>query len=183
MCWRRAALPVGRPAVSKHLRVLSEVGLVRCRVDGRRLGGDDPAHHQRGRPAQKGQRALRVAEVRVAATRAQHREPGGQLGGERADVQCTGTVLDVDGGALEAPERLTLQQASVIGPVFWDRALLALEAKATVRYECTKFCEPVDRALYGSLADAFAARKGKPGINHPTTPNARCEARWPTGST
>ena len=29
-------LPVGRPAVSKHLRVLSEVGLVRCRAEGRR---------------------------------------------------------------------------------------------------------------------------------------------------
>jgi hypothetical protein len=28
------------------------------------------------------------------------------------------------------PERLTLQQASVIGPVFWDRALLALDTKS-----------------------------------------------------
>jgi DNA-binding transcriptional ArsR family regulator len=30
-----AALSMSQPQVSKHLRVLSEVGLVRCRVDGR----------------------------------------------------------------------------------------------------------------------------------------------------
>jgi DNA-binding transcriptional ArsR family regulator len=30
------ALSMSQPQVSKHLRVLSEVGLVRCRVDGRR---------------------------------------------------------------------------------------------------------------------------------------------------
>jgi DNA-binding transcriptional ArsR family regulator len=29
-------LPMSQPQVSKHLRVLSEAGLVRCRVDGRR---------------------------------------------------------------------------------------------------------------------------------------------------
>jgi DNA-binding transcriptional ArsR family regulator len=29
-------LPLTQPQVSKHLRVLSEVGLVRCRADGRR---------------------------------------------------------------------------------------------------------------------------------------------------
>lgn len=29
-------LPLSQPQVSKHLRVLSEVGLVRCRADGRR---------------------------------------------------------------------------------------------------------------------------------------------------
>ena len=29
-------LPMSQPQVSKHLRVLSDVGLVRCRVDGRR---------------------------------------------------------------------------------------------------------------------------------------------------
>jgi DNA-binding transcriptional ArsR family regulator len=29
-------LPMSQPQVSKHLRVLSEVGLVRCRADGRR---------------------------------------------------------------------------------------------------------------------------------------------------
>ena len=31
-----AGLPMSQPQVSKHLRVLSEVGLVRCRADGRR---------------------------------------------------------------------------------------------------------------------------------------------------
>jgi DNA-binding transcriptional ArsR family regulator len=30
------ALPLSQPQVSKHLRVLSEVGLVSCRADGRR---------------------------------------------------------------------------------------------------------------------------------------------------
>jgi DNA-binding transcriptional ArsR family regulator len=38
-------LPMSQPQVSKHLRVLSEVGLVRCRADGRRrLYRLDPAH-------------------------------------------------------------------------------------------------------------------------------------------
>lgn len=37
-------LPLSQPQVSKHLRVLSEVGLVRCRPDGRRrLYSLDPA--------------------------------------------------------------------------------------------------------------------------------------------
>lgn len=31
-----AALPVSQPAVSQHLRVLREAGLVRCRMQGRR---------------------------------------------------------------------------------------------------------------------------------------------------
>jgi DNA-binding transcriptional ArsR family regulator len=31
-----ADLPLSQPQVSKHLRVLSEVGLVRCRAEGRR---------------------------------------------------------------------------------------------------------------------------------------------------
>ncbi|HET7338449.1 MAG TPA: metalloregulator ArsR/SmtB family transcription factor [Candidatus Dormibacteraeota bacterium] len=31
-----ARLPMSQPQVSKHLRVLTEVGLVRCRADGRR---------------------------------------------------------------------------------------------------------------------------------------------------
>ena len=31
-----ADLPMAQPQVSKHLRVLSEVGLVRCRAEGRR---------------------------------------------------------------------------------------------------------------------------------------------------
>jgi hypothetical protein len=39
-------------------------------------------------------------------------------------------VLQARLDGLPAPERLTLQQASVIGPVFWDRALIALDAKA-----------------------------------------------------
>jgi DNA-binding transcriptional ArsR family regulator len=38
-------LSMSQPQVSKHLRVLSEVGLVRCRADGRRrLYRLDPAH-------------------------------------------------------------------------------------------------------------------------------------------
>ena len=38
-------LSMSQPQVSKHLRVLSEVGLVRCRVDGRRrLYRLEPAH-------------------------------------------------------------------------------------------------------------------------------------------
>jgi DNA-binding transcriptional ArsR family regulator len=38
-------LSISQPQVSKHLRVLSEVGLVRCRVDGRRrLYRLEPAH-------------------------------------------------------------------------------------------------------------------------------------------
>ena len=39
-------------------------------------------------------------------------------------------VLQARLDGLPAPERLTLQQASIIGPVFWDRALIALDAKA-----------------------------------------------------
>lgn len=40
-------LSMSQPQVSKHLRVLSEVGLVRCRVDGRRrLYRLEPAHLQ-----------------------------------------------------------------------------------------------------------------------------------------
>jgi class 3 adenylate cyclase len=39
-------------------------------------------------------------------------------------------VLQARLDSLPAPERLTLQQASVIGAVFWDRALIALDAKA-----------------------------------------------------
>jgi DNA-binding transcriptional ArsR family regulator len=39
-----AGLPMSQPQVSKHLRVLSEVGLVRCRADGRhRLYRLEPA--------------------------------------------------------------------------------------------------------------------------------------------
>ena len=38
-------LSISQPQVSKHLRVLSEVGLVRCRAEGRRrLYRLDPAH-------------------------------------------------------------------------------------------------------------------------------------------
>jgi DNA-binding transcriptional ArsR family regulator len=38
-------LPLSQPQVSKHLRVLSEVGLVTCRADGRRrLYRLEPAH-------------------------------------------------------------------------------------------------------------------------------------------
>ena len=38
-------LPLSQPQVSKHLRVLSEVGLVRCRADGRRrLYSLEPGH-------------------------------------------------------------------------------------------------------------------------------------------
>jgi class 3 adenylate cyclase len=40
-------------------------------------------------------------------------------------------VLQARLDGLPAPERLTLQQASVIGPVFWDRALVALDTKAS----------------------------------------------------
>jgi len=39
-------------------------------------------------------------------------------------------VLQARLDGLPAPERVTLQQASVIGPVFWDRALIALDARA-----------------------------------------------------
>jgi DNA-binding transcriptional ArsR family regulator len=40
-------LSMSQPQVSKHLRVLSEVGLVRCRADGRhRLYSLEPAHLQ-----------------------------------------------------------------------------------------------------------------------------------------
>jgi DNA-binding transcriptional ArsR family regulator len=39
------ALSISQPQVSKHLRVLSEVGLVRCRADGRRrMYRLDPEH-------------------------------------------------------------------------------------------------------------------------------------------
>src|SRR3954469_8926574 len=39
-----ARFPVSRPAISRHLRVLREAGLVRCRTDGRRrLYALDPA--------------------------------------------------------------------------------------------------------------------------------------------
>jgi AraC-like DNA-binding protein len=39
-------------------------------------------------------------------------------------------VLQARLDSLPTPERWTLQQASVIGPVFWDRALIALDSKA-----------------------------------------------------
>jgi class 3 adenylate cyclase len=39
-------------------------------------------------------------------------------------------VLQARLDSLPAPERLTLQEASVIGPVFWERALIALDKKA-----------------------------------------------------
>ena len=39
-------------------------------------------------------------------------------------------VLQARLDSLPPPERLTLQQASIIGPVFWDRALIALDDKA-----------------------------------------------------
>jgi hypothetical protein len=39
-------------------------------------------------------------------------------------------VLQARLDSLPAPERLTLQEASIIGPVFWDRALIALDDKA-----------------------------------------------------
>jgi len=39
-------------------------------------------------------------------------------------------VLQARLDSLPPPERLTLQQASIIGPVFWDRALMALDTKA-----------------------------------------------------
>jgi tetratricopeptide (TPR) repeat protein len=47
----------------------------------------------------------------------------------RVPTTLTG-VLQARLDGLPAPERLTLQQASVIGPVFWDRALVALDTKA-----------------------------------------------------
>ena len=39
-------------------------------------------------------------------------------------------VLQARLDSLPAPERLTLQEASVIGPVFWDRALVAIDERA-----------------------------------------------------
>jgi hypothetical protein len=47
----------------------------------------------------------------------------------RVPTTLTG-VLQARLDGLPAPERLTLQQASVIGPVFWDRALAALDTKS-----------------------------------------------------
>ena len=47
----------------------------------------------------------------------------------RVPATLTG-VLQARLDALPAPERLTLQQASIIGPVFWDRALFALDTRA-----------------------------------------------------
>ena len=47
----------------------------------------------------------------------------------RVPTTLTG-VLQARLDSLPAPERLTLQQASVIGPVFWDRALVALDTRA-----------------------------------------------------
>jgi predicted ATPase/class 3 adenylate cyclase len=47
----------------------------------------------------------------------------------RVPATLTG-VLQARLDGLPAPERLTLQQASVIGSVFWDRALLALDEQA-----------------------------------------------------
>ena len=40
-------LPMSQPQISKHLRVLSKVGLVKCRAEGRRrLYSLEPAHFQ-----------------------------------------------------------------------------------------------------------------------------------------
>ena len=48
----------------------------------------------------------------------------------RVPATLTG-VLQARLDGLPAPERLTLQQASVIGSVFWDRALMALDEQAS----------------------------------------------------
>ncbi len=65
-------------------------------------------------------------------------------------------VLQARLDGLPAPERLALQEASVIGPVFWDRALLALDGQAAqllpalVRRE---LAQPRDAVAAGIDAD------------------------------
>ncbi|MEJ6005941.1 adenylate/guanylate cyclase domain-containing protein [Paucibacter sp. AS339] len=54
-----------------------------------------------------------------------------RLQASKVPVTLTG-VLQARLDSLPAPERLTLQGASVIGSVFWDRALLALDAQTEV---------------------------------------------------
>ncbi len=53
----------------------------------------------------------------------------GKLPAAKLPTTLTG-VLQARLDALPRPERLALQQASVIGPVFWDRALAALDQAA-----------------------------------------------------
>ena len=52
-----------------------------------------------------------------------------RLGGAQVPATLTG-VLQARLDALAAAERMALQQASVIGPLFWDRVLAALDARA-----------------------------------------------------
>ncbi|WP_164884960.1 ATP-binding protein [Rubrivivax rivuli] len=52
-----------------------------------------------------------------------------RLVASKVPVTLTG-VLQARLDGLPAAERLTLQEASVIGPLFWDRALIALDARA-----------------------------------------------------
>ena len=72
----------------------------------------------------------------------------------RLPATLTG-VLQTRLDGLPAAERLALQQASVIGPVFWDRALAALDAQAAAALP-----ELVRRELVlarpGSAVDGFA---------------------------
>ncbi len=53
----------------------------------------------------------------------------GQASSDRGAATLTG-VLQARLDGLPPQEKLTLQQASVIGPVFWDQALIALDAHA-----------------------------------------------------
>jgi tetratricopeptide (TPR) repeat protein len=54
---------------------------------------------------------------------------GGKLQATKVPSTLTG-VLQARLDGLPAPERLTLQEASVIGQVFWDQALMALDEQA-----------------------------------------------------
>ncbi len=68
-------------------------------------------------------------------------------------------VLQARLDGLPAPERLALQQASIVGAVFWDQALAAVEARAAeqlpalVRRELT--LPRVDAAFDGLREYAF----------------------------
>jgi class 3 adenylate cyclase len=82
----------------------------------------------------------------------------------RLPATLTG-VLQARLDGLPAAERLALQQASVIGPVFWDRALAALDAQAAAALP-----ELVRRELVlarpGSAVDGFAEYAFKHHLLH-----------------
>ncbi|MDX6561605.1 MAG: hypothetical protein QOD65_1419 [Gaiellales bacterium] len=73
-----AALPISRPAVSRHLKLLEHAGLVRCRAVGtRRIYGLDDEGIAALREYLEGVWGEAAARFRLAADNTGRRAPGG----------------------------------------------------------------------------------------------------------